>query len=264
MLFVNGLACPSFYWDRTREAFRGRATLVSFDLKGHGESGAARTRPGATIEACATDAALALDEAGASSAIVFGFSMGCQIALEMSRAHRARVAAYVLALGAYEHPFGTLLNGKLGPLPKAMLAATPAAIVGASFKLGRISMRAPLLHRLAQRTSMVGERTPHAAMKPFYEHMGAIDPATWLGLARSAAEHSAADLLPTIRVPALVVTGGRDTLTPPRVGRAMAAGIPGSEYLEMPTATHTGLLDASTAFVGTTHRFLQRAGVALG
>jgi pimeloyl-ACP methyl ester carboxylesterase len=178
----------------------------------------------------------------------------------MTRAHRARVAGYVLALGAYERPFETLLHGKFGPLPKAMIAASPAAVVGATMKLGKFAMRAPIVHRLAQRTSMVGEQTPHAAMKPFYDHMADIDAPTWLGLARSAAEHSAADLLPTVQVPTLVVTGGRDTLTPPTIGRAMAAGIPGAEYLEIPTATHTGLLDASTAIIGATHRFLHRAG----
>jgi len=261
LLFVNGLACPSFYWDRTRDAFRGRATLVSFDLKGHGESGASRSAAGATIEACAADAALALDEARVERAVVFGFSMGCQVAIEMTRAHRGRVAGYVLALGAYERPFGTLLHGKLGPLPKAMITASPAAVVGATMKLGKLAMGHPIAHRLAQRTSMVGEQTPHAAMKPFYDHMAAIDATTWLGLARSAAEHSAADLLPAVRVPTLVVTGGRDTLTPPTVGRAMAAGIPGAEYLEIATATHTGLLDEPTAIIGATHRFLQRAGL---
>lgn len=257
-LFVNGLACPSFYWDSMRAAFHGRATLVSFDLKGHGDSGAARTAAGATIEGCARDAALALDEANVDRAVVFGFSMGCQVALELSRHHAERVAAYVLALGAYERPFGTLLHGKLGPLPKAMIGAAPAPIVGASLKLGKAAMKVPLFHKLAQRTSMVGTQTSHAQMAPFYAHMGAIDATTWLGLARSAAEHSAADLLAGVHAPSLVVTGGRDTLTPPSIGRAMAAGIPGAEYLELPHATHTGLLDESTAIIGATHRFLAR------
>lgn len=260
-LFVNGLACPSFYWDSMRDAFRGRATLVSFDLKGHGTSGAARTREGATIEGCAEDAALALAEANIDQAVVFGFSMGCQVALEMIRRHASRVAAYVLALGAYERPFGTLLHGKLGPVPKAMIGAAPAPLVGASLKLGKAAMRVPLFHKLAQRTSMVGPQTSHAQMAPFYAHMGDIDAGTWIGLARSAADHSAADLLAEVRVPSLVITGGRDTLTPPSIGRAMAAGIRGADYLEVPTATHTGLLDESTAIIGATHRFLQRTGL---
>jgi pimeloyl-ACP methyl ester carboxylesterase len=257
-LFVNGLACPSFYWDSMREAFRGRATLVSFDLKGHGASGAARTREGATIEGCARDAALALDEAGVERAVVFGFSMGCQVALEMSRHHAPRVGGYVLALGAYERPFGTLLHGKFGPLPKALIGTAPAPLVGASMKLGKTAMKLPVFHKLAQRTSMVGHQTSHAQMAPFYAHMGDIDPTTWLGLARSAAEHSAADLLASVRAPSLVITGGRDTLTPPSIGRAMAAGIPSAEYLEIASATHTGLLDESTAIIGATHRFLAR------
>ena len=257
-LFVNGLACPSFYWDSMRSAFRGRATLVSFDLKGHGESGAARSAKGATIEGCARDAVMALDEARAGDAVVFGFSMGCQVALEISRLFRDRVAGYVLALGAYERPFDTVLKGKLGPLPNAMISTMPEAFVRASMKLGRAAMGTHVAHRMAQRASMVGARTPFDAMAPFYEHMGRIDPATWLSLARSARDHSAADLLPTINVPTLVITGGLDALTPPAIGRSMAERIPGADYLEIPNATHTGLIDESTAIVGATHRFLAR------
>jgi pimeloyl-ACP methyl ester carboxylesterase len=257
-LFVNGLACPSFYWDSMRAAFRGRATLVSFDLKGHGESNAARTPAGATIEGSAKDAALALDEVRAAGAIVFGFSMGCQVALEMTRAHRDRVNGYVLALGAYERPFETVLHGKLGSMPGAMISSVPEALVGTSMKVGQAAMGTRWAHRMAQRASMVGARTTFDAMRPFYEHIGRIDPGTWLGLARSAATHSAAELLGQIRVPTFVVTGGLDALTPPAVGRAMAAGIRGAEYLEIPKATHTGLIDESSAIIGATHRFLAR------
>jgi pimeloyl-ACP methyl ester carboxylesterase len=108
---------------------------------------------------------------------------------------------------------------------------------------------------------MVGTQTSHARMAPFYAHMGEIDATTWLGLARSAADHSAADILAHVRAPTLVITGGRDMLTPPSIGRAMAAGIPGAEYLELPSATHTGLLDESTAVIGATHRFLARHAI---
>ncbi len=241
-----------------RAAFRDRATLVSFDLKGHGTSGAARTHEGATIEGCARDATLALDESGVGRAVVFGFSMGCQIALEMSRLDRHRVGAYVLALGAYEHPFRTVLHGKLGSAPKAVIGKVPTALVRGSLRLGKAAMKLEIMHGLAQRASLVGLQTSHARMAPFYAHMGDIDAATWIDLARSAADHSAANILENVNAPSLVITGGRDTLTPPHVGRSMAARIPGSEYVELPAATHTGLLDESTAIVGATHRFLAR------
>ncbi len=261
-LFVNGLACPSLYWGPLLDAFRGHATLVTFDLKGHGRSDAARTSDGATIEGCAHDAALALDEAGTDRAVVFGFSMGCQVALELWRRRRERVAGYVLALGAFERPFATMLHGRLGALPKTLLDRTPAAAASLALKFGSCTLGFALGHKLAQRGSMVGLTTSHAQMAPFYKHLGELDPATWLGLARSASEHSAAELLPTIDAPTLVVTGRHDLFTPPAVGRTMAESIPGAELLEVSNATHTGLLDAPQPIVGATARFLARRGLA--
>ena len=262
LLFINGLACPHMYWEGMRNAFRGRGTLVSFDLKGHGTSDPARTAGGATIEGCARDAVLALDAANARDAVVFGFSLGCQIGLEISRAHSDRVAGYVLALGAFEMPFATVLSGKLGPVPHAVISSVPTAFVRMSLKWGGRMMTSGYAHRLAQRASMVGKNTPLAVMSPFYKHMGSIDAGTWIALAQSARDHSAATLLSAIRVPTLVVAGGRDTLTPPSVGRTMAEGIPGADYLEIPNATHTGLLDEETAIVGGVHRFFERNGLS--
>jgi pimeloyl-ACP methyl ester carboxylesterase len=39
-------------------------------------------------------------------------------------------------------------------------------------------------------------------------------------------------------VPTLVVNGAHDPIAPPRAGRALAAGIPGSRYVEQPDASH--------------------------
>jgi pimeloyl-ACP methyl ester carboxylesterase len=39
-------------------------------------------------------------------------------------------------------------------------------------------------------------------------------------------------------VPTLVVAGARDLITPPRLGRRLAQGIPGAEFFALPGATH--------------------------
>ena len=59
----------------------------------------------------------------------------------------------------------------------------------------------------------------------------------------AAGQHSADDLLPTIRVPSLVIAAGRDGFTPPERSRAMAAAIPGATLLEIPDASHTAPIE---------------------
>jgi pimeloyl-ACP methyl ester carboxylesterase len=46
------------------------------------------------------------------------------------------------------------------------------------------------------------------------------------------------DLLAGIRVPALVLVGELDTITPPGPAREMASAIPGAEFVEIPAAGH--------------------------
>ena len=44
--------------------------------------------------------------------------------------------------------------------------------------------------------------------------------------------------LASVAVPTTVVVGSRDVLTPPRLGRALAAAIPGARLVELPGAGH--------------------------
>ena len=55
---------------------------------------------------------------------------------------------------------------------------------------------------------------------------------------RAAGEHSAQDLLPSVRVPTLVVAGSKDTFTPPEVSVAMAESIPGARLALIPGGSH--------------------------
>jgi pimeloyl-ACP methyl ester carboxylesterase len=54
---------------------------------------------------------------------------------------------------------------------------------------------------------------------------------------------SYADVLRLIRVPALFVYGELDTVTPPEVGRRMAAQVPGSRFELIPGVAHMSILE---------------------
>jgi pimeloyl-ACP methyl ester carboxylesterase len=53
-----------------------------------------------------------------------------------------------------------------------------------------------------------------------------------------AARVATTDVLATIKVPTLVVTGEEDAVTGPEVGRDLAAGIPGARFLMVEEAGH--------------------------
>jgi pimeloyl-ACP methyl ester carboxylesterase len=63
-------------------------------------------------------------------------------------------------------------------------------------------------------------------------------------------------LLPSIRVPALIVVGEEDALTPPSASEQMHALIPGSELVRVASAGHLPSLEQPAAFNDALARFL--------
>tara|TARA_B100000683_G_scaffold253128_2_gene270623 strand:- start:388 stop:846 length:459 start_codon:yes stop_codon:yes gene_type:complete len=87
------------------------------------------------------------------------------------------------------------------------------------------------------------ELNPHRVKKedfmPYLEHLSQMDMRVFGHMARSLAEHSAADILPSIEIPTLVVAGGKDTFTPAWLSQQMHWRIRGSEYLCISDGSHT-------------------------
>ena len=52
-IFVNGIATVSSYWAPLLDHLEGRARLVTWDLKGHGDSAPAPTAAAAAAPTCA-------------------------------------------------------------------------------------------------------------------------------------------------------------------------------------------------------------------
>jgi pimeloyl-ACP methyl ester carboxylesterase len=78
----------------------------------------------------------------------------------------------------------------------------------------------------------------------------------------SAASDDAADHLPDIDVPTLVVAGEKDTWTPLDRSIAMHEAIPGSDLLVLPGGTHTGPLEHGLLVRRRLERFLSERVVA--
>ncbi|WP_158542272.1 alpha/beta fold hydrolase [Lujinxingia litoralis] len=242
VIFTNGYATSTYYWDGLVEALGESVRVITWDLRGHGRSCAARDPASLTVEGCTDDLRRVMDAAGVERAVLVAFSFGCQIVLEAWRQMPERIAGLVPILGPFERPFDTLVDPRVGPgLYKLFRRVRPpvvATLLRASARAGRL----PGVHRLAQLSGVVGRGVSAAAMTPFYETLAGIDPPSWHALGLAAQEHSARDVLESISAPTLVVAGGRDVFSPGALGREMAALIPGARLLWLAEATHTGLL----------------------
>ncbi len=262
LLFCNGLANDAFQWGAVLRRLQGRGRLVTWDYPGHGRSEPAKTPACASIPALAGAVGKVLDAAGPEAggpAVLLGYSLGCQVALEAWRTLAPRVRGVVLVLGTPGHPFSSLFGLDLGRVAVAMLRGSHPAMLRASFELS--AGLAPLSHRAAQLAGITEWGIPYRDFAPWFEHQRRLDGGSFRAIGIAAQGHSAADLLPTIDVPTLVVAGGKDAFTPPHRAEAMDRAIPDSELVFLPGASHAGMVGHGGPIGEAVAGFLERRGL---
>lgn len=242
LAFCDGIGCDGYVWRYLREDFAQRFS-VHPHYRGHGRSPPPADLSRVRIIDLADDLAAVLDDAKVRRAVIFGHSMGVQVALETYRRHRDRVAGLILMCGVPSHPLRTFRNSDLLEelLPKIQRVTTrlPSFVN----QLSRWMLPTRLTYELATRLEIRKDLVQPADFMPYLEGMSRVDVRLFLAMLSSAGEHSADDLLPHIDVPTLIVSGERDGFTPPERSRHMVEAIPLAELLEIPGGSHTAPIE---------------------
>jgi pimeloyl-ACP methyl ester carboxylesterase len=193
--------------------------------------------------------------------ILVGHSFGTQVALEAYRLRPERVRALVLLNGS----FGRVTYTFKGTNVLASVLPNLIELVERHPRVTRaIWSRVPVglglaLARLTGDMNLASVRVED--ITPYFEHAAHVDFEMFLRMLREAGEHSAQDLLPSVKVPTLVIAGERDSFTPASVSEAMARTIPGAEYVLLPGGTHILPLEERTRVLAAIEAFLARLGV---
>src|ERR1700675_4562587 len=197
--------------------------VLAPDLPGHGRSTGA---PLASIAEMADWIAALLDAAGAAKARLVGHSMGSLIALEPAARHPAKVTALSL--------IGTAATMTVGPdLLKAAEANDHDAIdmvsiwgLGFQAELGGSLAPGLWMHSGAQR---VLEKCRPGVL---FNDLSACN-----------AYQNALPAAARITVPATLILGERDMMTPARAGKTLAAALPNSRTVVLPGAGHMMMVE---------------------
>lgn len=243
IVLANGLSTSDFFWHYLMPRFTERHRVVSWDYKGHGASDPARSDEGTTIPSLVDDLRRVMDAAEVERAVLVGFSMGCQVVLEAWRQLPERVAGLGLVLGPAGRLFETALQPLAGPAIQQLLLRVPRPWLSPVFAVANQMIRLPGSVHLGRLVRFYG-RSTGTDIRRYVEHFGQLDPHTIARIALHGGEHDARDVLPTIEVPSLVVTGDRDVFAPSRtVGLPMHAAIPGARLLRIADGTHGSLFE---------------------
>jgi pimeloyl-ACP methyl ester carboxylesterase len=192
--------------------------VLAPDLPGHGRSAGA---PLSTIADMADWTGALLDAAGASKARLIGHSMGSLIALETAARHPAKVSALSL--------IATAATMTVGPdLLKAAEANDQAAIdmvsvwgLGYHAELGGSLAPGLWMHYGAARV------LEHCRPGVLFNDLSACN-----------AYQNALAAAAQVTVPATLILGERDMMTPARAGKALASALPNSRTVMLSGAGH--------------------------
>ena len=253
IILVPGFVCPDNFWRYLVPELERDYRVVVYDLRGLGASGTPRP-PGwraldlspndFAIEIQVRDIEAIMDAEGIDEAALVGHSMGTQTQLEAYRWFPQRISAEVLVTGPFESPMRTFYGRDFTTLFHAirrLMEMTPRSSVLVWRALFLLSP--PLTHEMAKLTRALGPHAKFEDMRSYYRHMAYLDPLVILTMAESMRAHSAADLLPKIEVPSLIIGGTHDTFTPLAVAKRKHAEIPNSELVIIGEAGHGAIIE---------------------
>lgn len=210
--------------------------LIRFDRRGTGLSD--RTvSPGATLEQRMDDVRAVMDAAGSQRAALLGVSEGGPMSIMFAATYPERTRALVLYGSFAAHPLRQSLT------PEQLEARLNA--IERSWGTGQYTARfAP------NRASEAGVRT----LARFERQ--SCSPGGFVSLLRAAYDFDVRDLLPSTRVPTLVLHRTGDSAVPIESGRYLASHIPGAKYVEMPGINHALVAGDTERVTGEIEEFL--------
>jgi pimeloyl-ACP methyl ester carboxylesterase len=237
-ILSDGILCDGFIWKYVWDELAPTLPLVHWHYRGHGRSAPPADPQRIDIAAHAEDLGCVRRHVGDPPCVLFGHSMGCQVALEAYRRRPDKVRGLVLLCGSFGNVTSTFHGVPVLELilPKLLDLAHKAPDV-----VRAVWSRLPpqLALRIALKAGEIDpERVHPEDMLPYLSHMTHVDFAMFLRMLRAAGEHTAGDILTHIDVPVLVVAGERDTFTPPFLATAMSEAMPRGEILRVPRGTH--------------------------
>jgi 3-oxoadipate enol-lactonase len=221
LVLIHALGLDRRMWDPVVDLLPDDRRVVAYDLRGHGRAGDAPDA--ATLHVLADDLAGLLDRLGIATAEVAGLSMGGAVAQTFAVDHPHRLAALDLIATAAD------------PQPAYLERARSAELHGMARQVE------PTLERWFTPDFLAADSTPvRYARQLTYRARVADWTAGWLALATLDTRPH----LARITVPVRVVAGELDPSTPPGMMRALAAEIPGAQFVTVPGVRHLISLEA--------------------
>jgi pimeloyl-ACP methyl ester carboxylesterase len=246
LLWVHGFPLDHGMWRLQWEALSDERRVIAPDLRGFGQSTV--TEGTVTMERFADDLAALLDALGVTEPVNFcGLSMGGYVAWQFWRKHADRLRALILCdtRAAADTPEAAAARFKMAD-----------AVLDAGSSLAAEAMLPKLFapKTYDERPELVDE---------VRQVILRTDPRAIAAAQRGMAERpDMTAMLREIDVPALLIVGEHDAITPPEEMRRVTEAMPRAELVVVPDAGHMAPLENPGAVNAAIRRFLSEIRLA--
>lgn len=237
LLIASAVGANLAVWGRCLIDLARARPVVTWDLRGLGESGTARS-PRVDASAHAEDGIAIADSYDIDRFHLAGWSTGARIALEIAHRYPEKVISLTLVCGNYGYsvPGGLRHLELVSVLPlMSGVAKHFSGYLGAALRA--LAGRAELAGLIRQ-SGMVGPTADAAALVDMLRTMSESDVRTLLETYEAVSGDAAPELLSAIEASTLLVAGERDLFTPRRTMEEMEQRIPGASLTVYERATH--------------------------
>ncbi|HEY7116429.1 MAG TPA: alpha/beta hydrolase [Tepidisphaeraceae bacterium] len=272
LVLVHAWGADRTQWHDVRRHLRGAWRIVTWDLPGLGNSSRPKDRD-FSVARMAKDLRRVIEGTTASGdrVVLVGHGSGTLVALEFVRLFpelvAARVAGIVLAHGTYTNPLRTIAHAELytaiqKPLiePLMYLTIPLSAAVWAMQWLAYLNGSTHWATHRAGFSGNQGRRRLDFATRFALRASPAVLARGTLGLLRSDGTAT----LDALAMPALLIAGSADPITPSPASEFMRERIPGAEMFVLPDARHLGPMEFDREFALRLAEFTLRRCTATG
>lgn len=241
LVLVHGYPLDHSMWQGQLDGLADVARVIAPDLRGFGASDV--TTGTVTMQQLADDMAALLDSRKITEPIVLcGLSMGGYVAWQFALRHRSRLARLILC---DTKAAGDTPEAAAGRLKTAERVLAEGAAVAADALIPKLFAPATFVQQpqIVEATRQVILRTkPHGIAA---------------ALRGMAERPDVTARLPQIDVPALVICGQHDGISPPAEMRQFTAQLPKARFVEIENAGHMAPLEQPAAVNAAIREFLK-------
>jgi pimeloyl-ACP methyl ester carboxylesterase len=250
LVFVMGwVSHLEYYWNEPSFArfltrLSGMARLILFDKRGTGLSDPVPVSELPSLDTRLDDVRAVMDAAGSRRAVLMGVSEGGPLCSLFAATYPEKTEALVM-IGSYarrmfddDYPWG-VTRGERDRFCQTIIDEWGGPV------------------GLAERAPSVAGDPAFREWWAAYLRMGA-SPGAAVALTRMNAEIDIRDVLPSIRVPTLVLHRSGDQCLKVEEGRYLASRIPGARFVELPGADHLPFVGDQDGLLRVVEDFLAR------